>query len=77
LTGDFAGNEMDVGINPEFLSMYENIYSGNQVDIFWDGSGIGNVFDDQIYSSSPGILPSRSWADPIYRLYWRARKVFF
>jgi parallel beta-helix repeat protein len=70
LRGDFAGNEMDVGINPEFLSAQKNLYTGNQVDIFWDGSGVGNVFDDQA-TSSPRILPSSDWVETVYRLYWR------
>jgi cytochrome c peroxidase len=77
LKGDFAGNEMDVGINPEFLSTNENSYAGNQLDIFWDGSGVGNTFDDRIVSSLPGILPSRRWTVPVYRMYWRALKAFY
>ena len=47
LTGDFAGNEMDVGVNPEFLSAQDNLYAGISMDIFWDGTGVGNAFDDQ------------------------------
>ena len=75
LRGDFAGNEMDVGINPEFLSAHENTYARNQVDIFWDGMGIGNAFDDQTALTSPGILPSSQWIEPLYRLYWRVIKL--
>jgi cytochrome c peroxidase len=77
LKGDFAGNEMDVGINPEFLSVNENSYAENQLDIFWDSSGVGNTFDDQIASSSPGILPSKRWAKPVYRMYWRVLQTFY
>ena len=70
LAGDFAGNKMDVGVYPEYLSAQNNLYSGNHIDIFWDGTGTANAFDDQA-SSSPRILPSREWAEPIYRIYWR------
>ena len=71
LRGDFAGNEMDVGVNPEFLSVQDNLYAGNNMDIFWDGAGVGNVFDDQIASSSPRILPSSYWNESLYKLYLR------
>jgi hypothetical protein len=71
LRGAFAGNEMDVGINPEFLSAQDNVYVGNKVDVVWDGTGVGNAFDDQAASSYPAILPSSRWTELVYRLYWR------
>jgi len=71
LTGEFAGNEMDVGVNPEFLSAKDNLYIGNTMDIFWDGSGVGNVFDEHNVFSSPRILPTSSWVEPAYRIYKR------
>jgi hypothetical protein len=71
LTGAFAGNEMNVGVNPEFLSAHDNLYTGNKLDVFWDGAGVGNVFDDRTMSSTPVILPSSRWIEPMYRIYWR------
>ena len=76
LTGDFAGNEMDVGIYPEYLSAYENRYDENKADILWDGTGVGNAFDDKTAVSDPAVLPSSRWADPIYRLYLRIIMLF-
>jgi cytochrome c peroxidase len=75
LTGAFAGNEMDVGINPEFLSAHDNLYTGNKLDVFWDGTGVGNVFDDRAVSSAPAVLPSSHWPEPIYRIYWRVLNI--
>jgi len=75
LTGDFAGNEMDVGINPEFLSARDNLYMGNKADVFWDGTGVGNVFDDRTVFSAPAILPSSRWSESMYRIYWRVLNV--
>jgi len=76
LTGVFAGNEMDVGINPEFLSAHDNLYTENKVDVFWDGAGVGNAFDDRTVSSAPAILPSSRWVEPLYRMYWWVLNVF-
>ena len=76
LTGDFADNKIDVGIYPEHLSAHDNLYAGNKLDVIWDGKGVGNAFDDQAASSSPGILPSSRWSEPIFRLYWRVLNLF-
>ena len=76
LTGDFADNKIDVGIYPEHLSTHDNLYAGNKLDVIWDGKGVGNAFDDQAASSSPWVLPSSRWSEPIYRLYWRVLNLF-
>ena len=71
LTSKFGGNQMDVGVYPEFLLTRDNLYNGNKEDIIWDGTGVGNAFDDWKTASIPGILPSSHWIGPLYRLYWR------
>ena len=76
LTGDFADNKIDVGIYPEYLSAHDNFYAGNKLDVTWDGKGVGNAFDDRAASSSPRILPSSRWDEPIYRIYWRVLNLF-
>jgi nitrous oxidase accessory protein NosD len=76
LRGEFSDNKMDVGINPDFLYAHDNSYSRNKPDIAWDSAGSGNAFDEQLSSSSPGILPSNQWSGPAYNLYWRLLNFF-
>jgi hypothetical protein len=48
------------GPNPAFDRIVGNTLSGNQPDdVIWDGTGVGNVFDDNRCSTSmPGRIRS-------------------
>lgn len=86
LTIGFSEEEIDVGPNPEHNYAHDNIYEnngydadkfvkdllGSGFDIVWDGSGINNRFDEpNAQTSFPPVLPSSSWSQPAYNLYWR------
>ncbi|KXK15384.1 MAG: hypothetical protein UZ14_CFX002000404 [Chloroflexi bacterium OLB14] len=86
LTIGFSEEEIDVGPNPEHNFAHDNIYENNGYDadifvknmlgkgfdIVWDGSGIDNRFDEpNAQTSFPPVLPSSSWSQPAYNLYWR------
>ena len=85
LTIGFATNEIDVGPNPEHVYAHDNIYENNGYDpdpfvknmlgrgfdIIWDTNGADNHFDEKVQSSFPPILPTTSWPQPLYNLYWR------
>jgi hypothetical protein len=76
LTGDLLQPAMDVGIYPEFFRAEGNSYSANVIDILWDGMGEGNAFDDREVFSDPSVLPTGTWIEPMYRLYWRYLMLF-
>jgi hypothetical protein len=76
LTGDLIQPAMDVGIYPEFFRAEGNSYAANRADILWDGMGKGNAFDDRGATSVPTLLPTGTWIEPMYRLYWRYLMVF-
>ncbi len=82
----FSEEEIDVGPNPEHNYAHDNIYEnngydadkfvkdmlGDGFDIIWDGSGVGNRFDEpNAKTSFPAVLPSSKWPQPAYNLYWR------
>lgn len=86
LTIGFSEEEIDVGPNPEYNYAHDNIYEnngydadpfvkdmlGSGFDIIWDGTGINNRFDEpSAQTSFPPVLPSSSWPQPAYNLYWR------
>ncbi|MCZ2123233.1 MAG: right-handed parallel beta-helix repeat-containing protein [Anaerolineales bacterium] len=86
LTIGFSAEEIDVGPNPEYNYIHDNIYEnngydadkfvkdmlGSGFDIIWDGSGTDNRFDEpNAKTSFPPVLPSSGWPTPVYNLYWR------
>lgn len=86
LTIGFSEEEIDVGPNPEHNYAHDNIYEnngydadpfvknllGSGFDIIWDTTGVDNRFDEpNAKTSFPPVLPSKSWPDPLYNLYWR------
>jgi parallel beta-helix repeat protein len=85
LTIGFDRDEIDVGPNPEYNRIHDNVFANNGYDadafvkdmvgagydILWDGSGWDNRFDEPQASIFPPLLPSRDWAPPFYNAYWR------
>jgi hypothetical protein len=86
LTIGFSEEEIDVGPNPEHTYAHDNMYEnngydpdkfvkdmlGSGFDIIWDTSGVDNRFDEpNAKTSFPPVLPSSSWPDPLYNIYWR------
>lgn len=84
-SGAFDISELDIGPNPENNHVYDNVYENNGYDpdpstkdlgipgsdIIWDGSGIGNRFDDGTATAVfPPVLPSSNWPDWLYRSYF-------
>ncbi len=85
LTVGFDEAEIDVGPNPEYNRVHDNMLEnngydaddfvkklvGSGYDILWDGSGWDNRFDQPGARVFPPLLPDSSWAPPFYNLYWR------
>ena len=84
-TGFFE--EIDVGPNPENNWLHDNAYTNNGYDpdpfvrnlgiptgdIIWDGTGIGNVFDEpDVGVTFPPLLPTSNWPAFLENAYWQA-----
>lgn len=84
-SGAFDTAELDIGPTPENNWIYGNTYENNGfdpdpstkdlgipgADIIWDGTGIGNHFDeDSSVSTFPPVLPKSSWPAWWYRAYF-------
>jgi cytochrome c peroxidase len=79
------GTKFDVGVTPEGNWIHANTISdngrnpagsvkavgANNVDLFWDGSGWDNSFDEPNAKKFPAVLPSRSWPDAARRAWSR------
>jgi len=79
------GRTFDVGAVPEENWIHDNTFANNgrnpgglikdvgarNVDIFWDGSGWNNSFDQLGVKGFPALLPSNAWPDPLRRSYTR------
>lgn len=79
------GKTFDVGAIPEENWIHDNKFSDNgrnpgglvkeiglmNVDIFWDGSGWNNAFEESGVKTFPKALPTRNWPDPLRRSYAR------
>lgn len=73
----------DVGAEPENNRIHSNILTRNAydphpaakafgfpaVDIIWDGSGAGNVFEQQGATSFPPMLPDSTWSPFVSNAY--------
>ena len=83
-SGAFDLDELDIGPLPENNWIHDNSYENNGTDpdpatrdlgvpgadIIWDGTGIGNYFDeDSTVTTFPPVLPSSTWPDWLYRAY--------
>lgn len=83
--GTFDLDELDIGPLPENNWVHDNIYENNGndpapaladlgipgSDIIWDGTGVGNYFDEADSASSfPPVLPKSTWPDWMYRAYY-------
>jgi cytochrome c peroxidase len=86
LTGTGQFENIDVGPNPENNWLHDNSFDHNGYDsdpfvrdlgiptgdILWDGSGVGNTFDEPDATGGfPPVLPSNGWPTAGQRLYWR------
>ncbi|HUM69632.1 MAG TPA: parallel beta-helix domain-containing protein [Chloroflexota bacterium] len=84
-SGAFDTTELDIGPTPENNWIHGNTYENNGydpdpattdlgipgADIIWDGTGVGNHFDeDSSVSTFPPILPKSSWPAWLYRSYY-------
>lgn len=82
----YEEGEIDVGQNPENNNFYDNKYENNGYapaelvlnlgiptgDIFWDGSGFGNSFDEeQAKTGFPPTLPTNTWPLALQKAYWQ------
>lgn len=79
------GKLFDVGVVPENNRFWGNTFAENgrnpvgdvkkmglqNVDIFWDGSGWNNSFEQPGAKSFPRVLPTNSWPDVARRAYTR------
>lgn len=79
------GKKFDVGVTPEGNWIHANTIAenghnpaasvkavgANHVDLFWDGSGWDNAFDEPQAKKFPAVLPSRSWPDVARRVWSR------
>lgn len=88
LTIAFDKNEIDVGDRPENIYIHSNQLSNNGQqpdpflaqlgvpgsDILWDVSGAGLRVDqpEEGLKLFPPMLPSSSWSDWAYNMYWNA-----
>jgi hypothetical protein len=80
-----GGKSFDVGAVPEGNRIYGNKFSGNgrdpgglvkeigvmNADLFWDGSGWDNSWNQPGTKSFPVILPSDGWPNVVRRAYTR------
>ncbi|MBS1788080.1 MAG: right-handed parallel beta-helix repeat-containing protein [Acidobacteria bacterium] len=79
------GRTFDVGSIPESNRIFGNTFADNgrnpaglikdigakNCDIFWDGSGWNNSFEQSGVKSFPAILPSDNWPNPLRRAFTR------
>jgi cytochrome c peroxidase len=79
------GKIFDVGSIPEENWIHDNKFADNgrnpgglvkeiglrNTDIFWDGSGWNNAFEESSAKTFPKALPTRNWPDPFRRSYAR------
>jgi cytochrome c peroxidase len=82
-SGAFDVNEIDVGPLPEHNWVHSNRYENNGYDpdpfvkdlgipvgdVLWDGSGVGNRFNEEGISSFPPLLPGNGWPGFVQRAY--------
>jgi cytochrome c peroxidase len=82
-SGAFDVNEIDVGPLPEHNWVHSNRYENNGYDpdpfvkdlgipvgdVLWDGSGVGNRFNEEDISSFPPLLPGNGWPGFVQRAY--------
>lgn len=84
-SGAFDINELDIGPTPENNWIHGNTYENNGydpdpstkdlgipgADVIWDGTGVGNYFDEaDTVTLFPPLLPKSSWPDWWYRSYF-------
>jgi parallel beta-helix repeat protein len=84
-SGAFETSELDIGPTPEHNHIYDNTYENNGydpdpsikdlgipgADIVWDGTGVGNYFDEaNTVTTFPPVLPKSTWPDWMYRSYF-------
>jgi cytochrome c peroxidase len=79
------GKLFDVGVVPENNRFWGNTFVDNgrnpvgevkkmglmNTDIFWDGSGWNNSFEQPGAKTFPSVLPKQSWPDVVRRAYTR------
>jgi parallel beta-helix repeat protein len=79
------GRLFDVGVKPEGNRIYGNSFAENgrnpqgdikkmglqNTDIFWDGSGWDNSFEQPGVKAFPRLLPAQGWPDVVRRAYTR------
>ena len=79
------GKLFDVGVVPENNRFWGNTFAENgrnpqgdskkmglhNTDIFWDGSGWNNSFEQPGVKTFPSVLPSQGWPDVMRRAYTR------
>ncbi len=79
------GTTFDVGAIPESNRIHGNTFADNgrnpaglvkeigakNCDIFWDGSGWNNSFEQTGVKSFPAILPNSDWPNPLRRAFTR------
>lgn len=80
------GRTFDVGSIPEQNRIHGNTFADNghnpgglikeagakNCDIFWDGSGWNNSFEQSGVKSFPPVLPNDNWPNPLRRAFTRA-----
>jgi len=91
LTSTESFDAIDVGPNPEYNWLHDNDYDNNGYDpdssvadlgvptgdILWDGTGVGNVFEEPDAGATfPPLLPASSWPTGLQRLYARVLNLF-
>ncbi len=81
----FSPERINVPAAPEDNWVHENAFANNGfeadafvtdlgipgADILWDVSGAGNRFDAPGASAFPPVLPTSSWPEFFYNIYWR------
>ena len=85
LTIAFEPDRINVPATPEGNWVHDNTFENNGydadsfvtslgipgADILWDVTGSNNRFDQPDASAFPPVLPTSSWPDFIYNIYWR------
>jgi hypothetical protein len=82
----YKPEELDIGPNPERVTVRNNIYAQNGfdpakqlrdmgltqgADVVWDVSNWNNSFDEPKASAFPPVLPGSAWPDFAKRSYWK------
>ena len=79
------GKLFDVGVVPENNRIHDNTFADNgrtptgeikkmgltNTDIFWDGSGWNNSFEQKGVKTFPSVMPSQSWPSVARRAFTR------